>query len=342
MRTRIISLLAIGLIASIFQLACFAQVANITSTIQLQDEAYCQKIENLYDDGIEGKFEGKNSVSIYYKYFRQAEEERGSILISSGRTEAALKFKEVIFDLYTNGYSVYIFDHRGPGLSGRMAEDPHMGYVDDFQYYIDDMKQFYDEFVKPGKHEKNYMLSHSLGGAISMSYLEQHPKDFDAAAFSSPMLGLASYICPLAKILNSKTPKYAPGQGGYSDDSTKFEGNDVTGCKIRYYRKIAENNKVKESRLGGASVQWLHQSCRMMKGISKNVSTIETPIFIFMAQNESVVNSKSTEKFIQKAEKAGKTIQACLIEDAQHEILMEKDKQRTEMIQKTLDFFAEY
>jgi lysophospholipase len=80
----------------------------------------------------------------------------------------------------------------------------------------------------------------------------------------------------------------------------------------------------------------------MMKGISKNVSTIETPIFIFMAQNESVVNSKSTEKFIQKAEKAGKTIQACLLDDAQHEILIEKDKQRTEMIQKTLDFFAEY
>jgi lysophospholipase len=80
----------------------------------------------------------------------------------------------------------------------------------------------------------------------------------------------------------------------------------------------------------------------MMKGISKNVSKIETPVFIFMAQNETVVNSKSTEKFIQKAEKAGKTIQAFLIEDAQHELLMEKDNQREEILQKTLKIFGEY
>jgi lysophospholipase len=342
MRRKIFTLLSIGLMASIFQLTCLAQDTNLTSTKQLQDDTYCQKIDELYEGGIEGKFEGKNNVSIYYKYFRQAEDKLGSILISSGRTEAALKYKEVIYDLYNNGYSVYIFDHRGQGLSGRMADDPHMGYIDDFQHYIDDMKQFYDEFVKPGNHEKNYLLSHSLGGAISMSYLEQHPKDFDAASFCSPMLGLASYICPLAKILNSKTPKYAPGQGAYSDDSTKFEGNDVTGSEIRYYRKIDENNKVRESWLGGASVQWLHQSCLMMKGISKNISKIETPIFIFMAQNETVVNPKSTEKFIQKAKKASKTVKACLIEDAQHEILMEKDKQRTEILQKTLKFFGEY
>jgi alpha-beta hydrolase superfamily lysophospholipase len=29
-----------------------------------------------------------------------------------------------------------------------------------------------------------------MGGAIGMTYLEQNPNDFNAAAFSSPMLGL--------------------------------------------------------------------------------------------------------------------------------------------------------
>ena len=83
-----------------------------------------------------------------------------------------------------------------------------------------------------------------------MSYLEQYPDDFAAAAFSSPMLGLSAYIYPLAKILSGKKPKYAPGQGGYNNDSTKFEGNDVTGSKIRYYRKIAANEQVPDANWG--------------------------------------------------------------------------------------------
>ncbi len=74
-------------------------------------------------------------------------------MISSGRTEAAIKYKELILDLYKNGYSVYIHDHRGQGQSGRMTEDPQMGYIENFQYYIDDMKYFHDAYVKPKDHE---------------------------------------------------------------------------------------------------------------------------------------------------------------------------------------------
>ncbi len=314
---------------------------KLTSEQDLQDPAKYIVIEDFYDAGLEGTFAGENEIPIYYKIFKYPEVEHGAIMISSGRTEGALKFKELIYDLCKNGYSVYIHDHRGQGLSGRMTEEPEMGYVDDFQYYIDDMKTFYDEFVKPADHKKVYMLSHSLGGAVGMSYLEQYPDDIDAASFSSPMLGLAGYICPLAAILSGKTPKWAPGQTVYNNDSTKFEGNDVSGSETRYHVKIGAFSEVPEARLGGASAQWLHQCCKGMKYIRKNIKKIETPIFIFSAQNETVVNPKSTAKFIKKANKAGLTCKTLLIDDAQHELLVEKDKQRTEMLSRTLEFYEE-
>lgn len=339
------------LIVSLLTIASYSQFSPIpepnsklsfSSVENLLNKEHVMAIEDLYNSGTEGSITGKKNVAIYYKYFIRKNNEKGAVLISSGRTEAALKYKELIFDLFNNGYSVYIFDHRGQGLSGRMTETHDMGYVSDFQFYIDDMKSIYTEVILKGNHEKIYLLSHSLGGQVAMSYLEQHPRDFNAASFCSPMLGFTSYICPLAKILNSKTPKYAPGQTDYHNDSTAFEGNDVSYCKERYYRKIAENNLHPESVLGGASVQWLAESCKHIKSTFKNIDNIEIPIIIFLAEDESVVNPKATEKFIKKAQKAGVNCEGYIIKNAMHEILVEKDQARRELLSTTLMFYSQY
>ena len=149
-------------------------------------------------------------------------------------------------------------------------------------------------------------------------------------------------VCPLAKILSGKTPKYAPGQAPYSDDYSEFEGNDVTGCKIRYDRKIDENNKFPESRLGGVSVQWLNESCKQLKKVFRHIEDIETPVLVIAADNETVVNPKSTEKFIGKAEKKAKDCSLIQIENAQHELLMEKDEQRSRVMTEIFQFYSEY
>ena len=52
-----------------------------------------------------------------------------TIVISSGRIEAYLKYQEVMFDLYNQGFAVFIMDHRGQGLSDRMTANPHQGFV---------------------------------------------------------------------------------------------------------------------------------------------------------------------------------------------------------------------
>jgi lysophospholipase len=174
---------------------------HLSTEEQLKNEKYIEEIKSFYERGKEGYFRGKDSVQIYCKIFKQADSEKPAILISSGRTEAAIKYKELIFDLYNNGYSVYINDHRGQSLSGRMTDDPDMGYVDTFQFYMDDMKYFYDNMLKESNHKKKYLLAHSLGGAIGMTYLEQYSTDFDTAAFSSPMLGLSTSIYCGTKIL---------------------------------------------------------------------------------------------------------------------------------------------
>jgi lysophospholipase len=317
-------------------------VYNLSTGEQLTNKKYIEEIENFYQSGKEGYFTGKDSIQIYYKVFKQAELEKPAILISSGRTEAAIKYKELIYDLYNNGYSVYIHDHRGQGLSGRMTEDLDMGYIDTFQFYIDDMKYFYDNMFKKENHKKKYLLAHSMGGAIGMTYLEQNPNDFDAAAFSSPMLGLGSTTCFATKILIGKNTKYALGQGTYQVDNQSFEKNELTGSEIRYDRMTAAFAKETKARLGGPTYQWVYKSCEQFEYINDHIKNIQTPFILFSAENESIVNTKAHEKFIEEAQELGKTCKAFLIENAQHELFIEKDEQRTKTINQIFKYFDRY
>lgn len=311
----------------------------VTTIEQLQNEKYAQNIEDFYDKGEEGTFKGKADVDIYYKIFKQTKKGKAAILISSGRTEAAIKYKELIFDLYNNGYSIYIHDHRGQGLSGRMTEDPEMGYVDEFQYYIDDMNFFYEKYLKPNKHEKVFLLAHSMGGAIGMTYLEQHPDDFEAAAFSSPMLGLKPPTCTAIKLFAGKVPKYAMGETKYHDDKVAFKDNKLTGCEIRYNRMNKAFAKVPKAKLGGVSNQWVYKSCQQFKYLFSNIEKIRTPFILFSAQNDQIIDVHAHQKFIEKATKLNKNCKAFVIDNAGHELLIEKDEQRIETLTELLDFY---
>lgn len=314
-------------------------VYNLSTEEQLKDEKHIEAIEDFYKKGKEGYFAGKANIQIYFKLFKQPDLESPAILISSGRTEAAIKYKELIFDLYNNGYSVYIHDHRGQGLSGRMTKDPDMGYIDTFQFYIDDMKYFYDNMFDKSNHEKKYLLAHSMGGAIGMTYLEQNPNDFDAAAFSSPMLGFVSSTCKATKLLTGQKPKYALGQSKYHDDKLAFKKNRLTGSEIRYDRMNVAFATDTKARLGGATYQWVYKSCEQFNYIHDNINNIHTPFILFSAQKEKIVNTKAHQIFIDEAKQLGKTCEAFLVEDAQHELFIEKDVQRIETINQIFRYF---
>lgn len=314
---------------------------NLTTAFELKDSTYSKKIENFYENGEEGFFSGKDDVQIYYKIFEQTNTEK-VILISSGRTEAAIKYKELIYDLFKIGYSIYIHDHRGQGLSGRMTENPQMGYIDTFQFYIDDMKYFYDNYIKPKSYNKTYLLAHSMGGAIGMTYIEQNPNDFNAAAFSSPMLGLKPPICSIVKVLDGDTPKYALGESEYKDDKTTFKGNKLTGSELRFDRMIDAYSKEPKAILGGVTYHWVHKSCQQFEYLFRNIDRINSPFILFSAEKEQIVNLKAHQKFVTAAKKLGKVCKTYEVENAHHELLIEKDEQRIETINEILNFYSNY
>ena len=325
---------------SLQDISQYDNIYKLTTEKDLESSKYAKKIEKFYNSGKEGFFDGAENIKIYYKIFKQKSKEKGAIVISSGRTEAAVKYKELIFDLYNNGYSIYINDHRGQGLSGRMVEEHDMGYIDKFQYYIDDLKAFYDNYVAKGNHKHIYLLAHSMGGAIGVTYLEQYPNDFEKAAFSSPMLGLPVPSCTAVKILEGKKPEFALGQTVYMDDSVKFEDNHLTYSKIRYRRTLDAFNQTIEARLGGASYQWVGRSCHQFKYIFSHIENIKTPLLLFSAVDDKIVAISAHDKFIAKLQSLNKKAKGYKVEAAMHELFIERDKARIDVITKILNFYS--
>lgn len=326
----------------------------VTNSNQLTREAdipalYQQTLPDFWHQhAVEGAFEGKDGVTIRYAALRQAKVDR-AILIVNGRVESYLKYQELAWDLWRQGYSLYLIDHRGQGMSDRMLADPQKGYVDQFDNYVLDLKQFHDQIIMADQPTKLFLLAHSMGGAISARYLARWPDDIKAAVLSSPMLGIHLGALPkwLAKGLAATMatiggwigePPYGPGQGAYQDDG--FADNALTHSQPRYqaFRQIYEQHP--QIKLGGATAHWIYQGITSADAAIADAGAIKTPLLVLQAGNDSVVDNAAQDRFCTLANcEGGKPLR---IEGAWHELFIESDDKRQPALIAMADFFARF
>ena len=92
----------------------FTSENNLASTFAIDINPFWQHSVT------QGHFVGKDNITVRYSHCIP-KSPRATIVICSGRIESYLKYKEFIYDLYQNGFAVFILDHRGQGLSDRAA-----------------------------------------------------------------------------------------------------------------------------------------------------------------------------------------------------------------------------
>ena len=346
MKSLALSLLALTLFS--------AGALAVTNTYPLTSEAdvptlYRQTLPDFWrQHAVEGEFKGKDGVIIRYAALRQAKVDR-AILIVNGRVESYLKYQELAWDLWRQGYSLYLIDHRGQGMSGRMLDDPQKGYVDQFDDYVVDLKQFHDQVIMADQPAKLFLLAHSMGGAISARYLERWPDDIKAAVLSSPMLGINLGGLPkwLAKGLAATLgtvggwigePPYGPGQGPYQDDG--FTDNGLTHSHSRYqaFRQLYE--QYPQIKLGGATAHWIYQGITGADAAIAEAGAIKTPLLVLQAGDDKIVDNAAQDRFCTLAKcEGGKPLR---IEGAWHELLMETDDKRQPALTAMAEFFARF
>lgn len=306
---------------------------------------YTQHVLPFWEEFVvNGDFSGKHNVQIAYAYVLHPNP-IGSIAISSGRIETLLKYKELVFNLYNAGYSVFIHDHRGQGLSARMTANSHQGYVDSFDDYVTDFKLFYDNIIAPNSQHRPILLSHSMGAAIASLYLLSYPDDFSKSVMSAPMFGIlprlpnwfASLMTSLLLGLNKLTgslPWYFLGQGNYL--AKPFEQNELTSSQARYQIFRDEYTQNSTCQLGGVTTKWLAEAYKAMRTIDKHAESLSPPILILQAGSDEIVDNSRQNKVIAKIPNCT-TVQ---LPNAKHELFMEVDEIRDECLRQTLKFIG--
>lgn len=285
------------------------------------------------------EFAGEKDIQLHYKIFRGARTKgtaNKSLVILNGRTEPMIKYAELIYDLRNEPFDIYIMDHRGQGFSERInKDDSHMGYVENFDFYVRDAKKFVDEVVKKNTDGAIHVLGHSMGGAIAALYMEKYPREFTSAVLSSPMIdfytkgiprGITTGMTGLLALLG-QGQTYAPGEKKFNQYAD-FDTNNLTTS----FHRFANNNNLEleypATVIRGPSVRWVNQSLKSCKSAMKNAYLVETPVLLLQAGSDTIVKNKAQDKFCSQVTNCRKVTYAF----ARHEILQEQDEIRDQAI----------
>lgn len=320
---------------------------------------YTGEIANFWQQGSFSHFSGVNDARINYASFINKDKITSSkcLIIVSGRSESYLKYKELSFDLFNNGYSVFLIDHRGQGLSQHLLANPHKGHVEDFQYYVDDLTSFIENIVMPYcTSSKPYLLGHSMGGAIAARYLQDFPNNIQAAVLSSPMLGfnsggmpdfVAESVLKTSAQLNEwfdDTPWYFPGHKDFSHDT--FSTNNLMHSPIRYQQFTQLYKTTPEIQLGGVTIQWLTESVTGLEKIFNNIDKIITPTLVLQSGEDKIISNQAQNDFCQQLHQLqphscpkGKPL---VIANAYHELFFESDIYRQQALNAVVEWFEQH
>lgn len=293
-------------------------------------EHFQQKVVPFWDRGERNTIVGFAHIPIHTVYFEN-EPEKPLVVMLHGFKESILKFRELAFNIYRQGYSVVVVNLRGHGYSGRIAKDPNIVHVEHYNAYVHDVKQIL-AFDKYQQDRPVILFGHSLGGAIATAFaLEKRPKNLKALILSSPMIGFNTYHVPIwfarplliAAVKLGFGDTYAFGQGPRDIASWVFHPDHRgTTSRVRFnqYRSDVIKHQVP---MGGASFGFALAAINLSSAIQEasKVSNLDLPILLVSGGQDQVILPKNHKQFCETA----KNCELYSIEEARHAPFFERE-----------------
>ena len=227
-----------------------------------------------------------------------AERPRAECILVGGYGDFIEKQFETIRDLAARGLSIWCLDWRGQGGSTRPKRWPHRARARHFDRDAHELAQFATEHLDPA--QPHILIAHSMGGAIALLCLHRHPRLFDAAVLSAPMLGLLhgptppvllraltgpARLTPLGICRLPGTYRWRPDQPPTPERSRI--SSDAERCQLRH--TWVSNNP--ELRLDQPTYGWLDPALSLVVRIGRRrfLAGVTTPILLGTAGRERVV-----------------------------------------------------
>ncbi len=287
-----------------------------------------------------GSFSGRRGIEIVYGA-RRVPAGRATVVIVNGRNETFVKYREVVAFLAAAGFTVWAYDHRGQGFSGRMLADPEKGHVESYDDYVADLDYFLTHIVRaaPGR---CLLLTHSMGGTIALLHELRYPGLVRGMAMSAPMLGFSTapwpafLVPPLLGLLDllGFGRSYIIGGGPFRPEPYT-PGNELTSDREHYEANQRLMRDYPRIRLGAPTNNWVRQSLAAIAEIRAGAGRIGVPLLLLQAGSDQVVDNRAQKDFCRRCPGC----RLVPLAGSQHEILMEKPAIRETARQLIVEFF---
>src|SRR6267154_1568658 len=264
---------------------------------------------------------------------------RAICVVLNGHTEFLEKYQEVADELRARGFEVVSLDWRGQGASERRSYGNRAGHVGNFAEYDSDLAALLLQAVEPIQRTLPapvpvIAIAHSMGAHILLRFLHEHKRRFACAVAVSPMLDIntGKYSTRTTSLITALFNLYKPSTrfvfGIEERDplDLTYEENVVTSDRGRFERSQGFLQAQPFLRIFGPTFGWLGAALRSMRRMRRKsfAEEITTPLLVFGAGRDRVVRTEAIREFVTHLPKA----RYVEIEDAEHEILMEKDSIR--------------
>ncbi len=265
-------------------------------------------------------------------YLPPAAPGRGSVLLSTGRSESIEKYGEVAADLAARGFGVVLHEWAGQGLSGRYLDDRLRAHVvggaDRMLANLDDLLTALHPLL-PGPW---IAVAHSMGGGLTALALTQGERRFQAAVLCAPMIGIVTHPVPhwlvrtIAPVIGSLGSGARLARRQVDPAGKPFERNVLTHDRTRYERTRQLYMAHPELRLGEPTWAWVRYACDIQAHLHAPgaAERIACPVAIVAAEHDLYVDNAAMARFCRRLRHGAMVT----VLGSYHEVLMETEERR--------------
>lgn len=271
----------------------------------------------------EGSFQGKKNLKIYRQTWLPEKAAKASVVLVHGLGEHSGRYAHVAQQLVDAGCAVYALDHRGHGKS---AGD--RAVVDRFAHAVEDIDQVVELARREQRGKPLFMLGHSMGGALSLSYALRAGDKLSGLILSGPAValdGAPPAIKPLAKLLSV----FAPKLGMFQIDPANVSRDPAV---VADYAADPLNHH------GKVPARTLAEIVKFVEILPAMLHAVSLPLLVMHGKDDKLAGVAGSEMVVKGVGSKDKTLK--IYDELYHEIFNELPADRARVFKDLRDWIG--
>ena len=269
----------------------------------------------------EGTFRGAEGREIYWQAWRAKVPTRAAIVLSHGASEHSGRYGYVVERLVPAGYPIWALDHHGHGRSeGRRA------VIERTAHAVADLDQLVDIAAAAEPDAPLFLLGHSMGGNIALSYTLEHQGKLDALILSAPAATLET-ASSVERAISRLLSRIAPTLGVYDVDASAIsrDPDEVAAYRndpLNFHRKLPART--------------VAEITAAIETFPERVGKVVLPLLVMHGSEDQITPDGASRMVHERAGSPDKRLK--IYEGYYHEIFNEPKADRDRVLDDVLDW----